>query len=132
MIKTSDIDFTEVELALLNNVILDHCLSLVELVNEQKTEENYKKAMTIMQASIAAQHLLFSNAVKGEKSFPEPIYLVFRSLVEHAIETLIEIKERLVTAGGVDIGQIGQISENTETLKSILSKIPEESKIILA
>lgn len=127
MTKTVEFKLTPAESFLLNNILVEHCMSMVEVVNSQPTKEAAAKAMGMLKVSVTTQQFLFSNVANGTHDMPEPMVQFYRPLVESALEALTEVKSAALSSGDLSAFQM---SETEDLLKSILGKIPSESRII--
>lgn len=128
MNKLVEFDLAPHEAFLLNNILVEHCMSMVEVVNSQPTEEAAAKAMEMLRVSAMAQQCLFSNTAKRETTYPEPIILFYRPIVEAAFEAFKEVKDQALASGDLSALKMG---ETEDLLASILKKIPEPSRIIV-
>jgi hypothetical protein len=125
---TKKIEFTAQEALTLNGILIENSMKMVELLNGQKNEDDFNKALQIMQSSVAAQQIFFKECFNQSFEFDEPIYLFYRTLVESCIESINGYRDSLRESGDLN-SSIYQ--EEIDKLKGILKKIPEKSLIFV-
>lgn len=127
--KLTAVAFTPPELTILNNILVEHCMSMVELVNSQEAgSANLGRALNMMKASVSTQQFIFNNAVSGLSLYPQTMLNFIKALVSTAIEGIAELKE-MAFRNGMD--EAVKLSETHDLMKSIIEKIPEPSRIIV-
>jgi len=123
--KTKKLELSNEEAKLLNNILVEHCMSVVELLNTCKTKQDHDNTLKIIQSSVFSQQTLFAQVVSREYEFGEGFLDFLNAIIEAAIEYLKEIKEKTN-----DILQNVTLSTNIDLLEGIIKKIPEKSLII--
>lgn len=127
--KTIDLALTPEEAYALNNILVENCMSMVEVVNAQPNAEQAAKAMQLLRISQTGQQYLFDNIQKGATDFSENVCQFYRHVVAAARAAMDEAKKGATEKGQLD--NVFQIGTLIERLDSILKKIPEESRIIV-
>jgi len=123
---------TDQESHALNAVLVENCMSMVELFSIQKEPEGQKQAQLLVEMSLASQQSLFTKVLRQKDTYPKTLALFTRSVVESSVERMEGLKEQMVKEGDKKGFELG---ERQTTLKSVIKKIndedKEESKIIV-
>ena len=115
------------EKALINNILLENCMSMVDLLAEQKTEKNIENVLQVMQTTIACQHKFFLSCLEESLEVPEAMAYFVKPILEGALENLKEVKKKFIRQGD----QRGfSVSSTCEVLSSLIMKFPNPSLII--
>jgi hypothetical protein len=125
--KTIEIKLEKDEKRLVNNVLLENCMSLTDLLREQKTQKGAESIVQIIQASMGCQQSFFAACLEEKLEIPEAMGQFIKPILEGAHESLAGIKEKLIKSGDRD-GFV--VASTVEILANIINKFPNPSVII--
>lgn len=126
--KTVTVDFSPDELQILNDVMLDRCMTMVDVVNRQKEGAGLQKLMQFAKVSVGTQQRIFKNAATGSNEWPENMLQFIKGVVEESLKGVTELKELAFRNGLEDAVTLSTVHF---CMTGILAKIPEPSRIIV-
>lgn len=115
------------EQCLINNVVLENCMGLTDILRDQKEEKGAREVMQVIRGTMIAQEVFFASCVNGNDEYPESVMTMIRPILQGAADNLNDMKQKLIKSGDPNGFQV---ASTAEILGNIIKKIPNKSLII--
>lgn len=126
--KTIKLELENDEKCLINNILVEHCMGMGDVLRIQTTREAAEQVLKTIEASLLVQQVFFAFSVSGNNEISDSITNFLKPLLEQACDQLEGIKEELVKKG--DPNGL-QVVSTVEILRNIILKIPNQSLILV-
>ena len=80
--KVKQLVLTVDEAKLMNNVLVENCMNMVEVMNSASSPEDAQNSVKLVQSSVLAQQTLFAQTVGGTYEFGEGLLDYLKSITE--------------------------------------------------
>jgi hypothetical protein len=115
------------EKGIVNNVLLENCMRMTDVLRGQTSKEGHEQVMQILQVTVSIQQNFFSACLEDEVEMPEQMVHFIKPILEGSLENLKGVKENLIKSGDPN----GFAAANFyEILNNIVNKFPNPSVII--
>ncbi len=115
------------EQCLINNVVLENCMGLTDILRDQKEEKGAREVMKVISATMVAQQVFFASCLNGNDEYPESVMTMIKPILQGALDNLNEMKGKLIKAGDPNGFQV---ASTAQLLNNVILKIPNKSLII--